>query len=333
MNVAIENIALISTAAEYFGRITSADFKLRSTMVSMAVWATRSYLTLSQRADADLTNVCRAAVVMATIRKWVHTVERDGFSLDLTSDSIRRSMGLHKELDIHAEACKVARNKCLQMRSAARFLEFYKNATASLEEQRRMNTELVEEIANMLSDTSINWEGEFIDCRGEPIMIEGAKEKKGHPGVFEGGILTDDDLYDEDAVETQADRIAETMAQVLEAMHVECERQFSGALTDSKINKLSAYKTSIERCMNAIGVNTNRLAQRQLALEQQLAAAESKLNEGVKSIDQDIEAQMAAAMAHVETAKVEETKPKRRRVPKVEAPLCEELSGKPWSEA
>lgn len=333
MNVAIENIALISTAAEYFGRITSADFKLRSTMVSMAVWATRSYLTLSQRADADLTNVCRAAVVMATIRKWVHTVERDGFSLDLTSDSIRRSMGLHKELDIHAEACKVARNKCLQMRSAARFLEFYKNATASLEEQRRTNTELVEEIANMLSDTSINWEGEFIDCRGEPIMIEGAKEKKGHPGVFEGGILTDDDLYDEDAVETQADRIAETMAQVLEAMHVECERQFSGALTDSKINKLSAYKTSIERCMNAIGVNTNRLAQRQLALEQQLAAAESKLNEGVKSIDQDIEAQMAAAMAHVETAKVEETKPKRHRVPKVEAPLCEELSGKPWSEA
>ena len=315
MNVAIENIALISTAAEYFGRVTGADFKLRSTMVSMAVWATRSYLTLSQRADADLTNVCRAAVVMATIRKWVHTVERDGFSLDLTPDSVRRSMGLHKELDIHAEACSVARNKCLQTRSAAKFLQFYKEAIATLEEKRRMNTELVEEIANMLSDTSISWEGEFIDCRGEPLMIEGAKEKKGHPGVFEGGILSDDDLYDEDAVETQADRIAETMAQVLEAMHVECERQFSSALTDSKINKLSAYKTSIERCMNAIGVNTNRLAQRQVALEQQLKAAEEKVNEGAKSVDQDIAEQMAAAMAHVETAKVEETKPKRRRVP------------------
>ena len=102
MNVAIENIALISTAAEYFGRATGADWKLRSTMVSMAVWATRSYLTLSQRADADLTNVCRAAVVMATIRKWAHTVERDGFSLDLTSDSVRRAMGLNRELDIHA---------------------------------------------------------------------------------------------------------------------------------------------------------------------------------------------------------------------------------------
>ena len=201
------------------------------------------------------------------------------------------------------------------MRSATRFMEFYKNATATLEEQRRTNTELVEEIANMLSDTSISWEGEFIDCRGEPLMIEGAKEKKGHPGVFEGGVLSDDDLYDEDAVETQADRIAETMAQVLEAMHVECERQFSSALTDSKINKLSAYKTSIERCMNAIGVNTNRLAQRQVALEQQLKAAEAKANEGAKSVDDEIEAQMAAAMAHVETAKVEETKPKRRRVP------------------
>lgn len=307
MNVAIENIALISTAAEYFGRITSADFKLRSTMVSMAVWATRSYLTLSQRADADLTNVCRAAVVMATIRKWVHTVERDGFSLDLTSDSIRRSMGLHKELDIHAEACKVARNKCLQMRSAARFLEFYKNAAASLEEQRRMKTELVEEIANMLSDTTLAWEGEFIDARGVSQVLA------------EGEVLSDDDLYDEDAVETQADRIAETMAQVLEAMHVECERQFSGALTDSKINKLSAYKTSIERCMNAIGVNTNRLAQRQIALEAQLKAAEEKLNEGAKAIDNDIEAQMAAAMAHIETAKVEETKPKRRRVPAAQA--------------
>ena len=302
MNVAIENIALISTAAEYFGRATGADWKLRSTLVSMAVWATRSYLTLSQRADADLTNVCRAAVVMATIRKWVHTVERDGFSLDLTSDSVRRAMGLNRELDIHAEACRVARNKCIQMRSATRFMEFYKNATATLEEQRRMNTEMVEEIANMLSDTSVSWDGEFIDARGvSQVLID--------------GVLSDEDLYDEDAVETQADRIAETMAQVLEAMHVECERQFSGALTDSKINKLSAYKTSIERCMNAIGVNTNRLAQRQVALEQQLKAAEEKANEGAKSVDDEIAAQMEAAMAHVETAKVEETKPKRRRVP------------------
>ena len=320
MNVAIENIALISTAAEYFGRATGADWKLRSTMVSMAVWATRSYLTLSQRADADLTNVCRAAVVMATIRKWVHTIEADGFSLDLTSDSVRRAMRLNRELDIHAEACRVARNKCIQMRSATRFMEFYKNATATLEEQRRTNTELVEEIANMLSDTSISWEGEFIDCRGEPMMIKGAKEKPGHPGVFEGGVLSDDDLYDEDAVETQADRIAETMAQVLEAMHVECERQFSGALTDSKINKLSAYKTSIERCMNAIGVNTNRLAQRQVALEAQLKAAEEKANEGAKNVDDEIAAQMeAAAAALAAQATTEEAKPKRRRVPAAQA--------------
>ncbi len=304
MNVAIENIALISTAAEYFGRATGADWKLRSTMVSMAVWGTRNYLALSQRADADLTNVCRAAVVMATIRKWVHTVERDGFSLDLTPDSVRRSMGLHKELDIHAEACSVARNKCLQTRSAAKFLQFYKEAIATLEEKRRMNTELVEEITNMLSDTSVSWDGEFIDARGVSQVIINS-------------VLSDDDLYDEDAVETQADRIAETMAQVLEAMHVECERQFSSALTDSKINKLSAYKTSIERCMNAIGVNTNRLAQRQVALEAQLKAAEEKANEGAKNVDDEIAAQMeaAAAMAHVETAKVEETKPKRRRVP------------------
>lgn len=317
MNVAIENIALISTAAEYFGRATGADWKLRSTMVSMAVWATRSYLTLSQRADADLTNVCRAAVVMATIRKWVHTIEADGFSLDLTSDSVRRAMGLNRELDIHAEACSVARNKCIQMRSATRFMEFYKNATATLEGQRRTNTELVEEIANMLSDTSVTWEGEFIDCRGEPLLVKGVKETRlgSDCYVFTGGVLSDDDLYDEDAVETQADRIAETMAQVLEAMHVECERQFSGALTDSKINKLSAYKISIERCMNAIGVNTNRLAQRQVTLEQQLKAAEAKVNEGAKSINQDIEAQMAAAMAHVETAKIEEAKSNRRHVP------------------
>ena len=307
MNVAIENIALISTAAEYFGRATGADWKLRSTMVSMAVWATRSYLTLSQRADADLTDVCRAAVVMATIRKWVHTIEADGFSLDLTSDSVRRAMGLNRELDIHAEACRVARNKCIQMRSAARFMEFYKNATATLEEQRRMNTELVEEIANMLSDTTVAWEGEFIDARGVSHVLA------------EGEVLSDDDLYDEDAVETQADRIAETMAQVLEAMHVECERQFSGALTDSKINKLSAYKTSIERCMNAIGVNTNRLAQRQVALEAQLKAAEEKVNEGAKAIDNDIEAQMEAAAALAAQATTEETKPKRRRVPAAQA--------------
>lgn len=306
MNVTIQNIALISTAAEYFDRATGASWKLRSTMVSMAVWATRSYLTLSQRADADLTNVCRAAIIMATIRKWVHTIESDGFSLDLTTDSVRRAMGLNRELDIHAEACRVARNKCIQMRSATRFTEFYKNATVTLEEQRIRNEGLVEEIANMLSDTSVYWDGEFIDTLGVS-------------SVLCGEMLNDDDLYDEGAVETQADRISETMAQILEAMHAECERQFSAALTDSKIAKLGAHKEAIERCMNAIGVSTTRLAQRQLALEQQLAAAESKLNEGVKSIDQDIEAQMAAAMAHVETAKVEEAKPKRRRVPAAQA--------------
>lgn len=306
MNVTIQNIALISTAAEYFDRATGAGWKLRSTMVSMAVWATRSYLTLSQRADADLTNVCRAAVVMATIRKWVHTIESDGFSLDLTTDSVRRAMGLNRELDIHAEACRVARNKCIQMRNATRFTEFYKNATVTLEEQRIRNEGLVEEIANMLSDTSVYWDGEFIDTLGVS-------------SVLCGEMLNDDDLYDEGAVETQADRISETMAQILEAMHAECERQFSAALTDSKIAKLGAHKQAIERCMNAIGVSTTRLAQRQLALEQQLAAAEGKLNEGVKSIDQDIEAQMAAAMAHVETAKVEEAKPKRRRVPAAQA--------------
>ena len=306
MNVTIQNIALISTAAEYFDRATGASWKLRSTMVSMAVWATRSYLTLSQRADADLTNVCRAAVVMATIRKWVHTIESDGFSLDLTTDSVRRAMGLNRELDIHAEACRVARNKCIQMRSATRFTEFYKNASATLEEQRLHNEGLVEEIANMLSDTSVYWDGEFIDTLGVSHVLIGSN-------------LTDDDLYDEGAVETQADRINETMAQILEAMHAEYERQFSAALTDGKIAKLGAHKEAIERCMNAIGVSTTRLAQRQLALEQQLAAAESKLNEGVKSIDQDIEAQMAAAMAHVETAKVEEAKPKRRRVPAAQA--------------
>ena len=327
MNVTIQNIALISAAAEYFDRPTGAGWKLRSTMVSMAVWATRSYLTLSQRADADLTNVCRAAVVMATIRKWVRTIESDGFSLDLTPDSVRRamglnrSMGLNREPDLHAEACRVARNKCIQMRNATRFTEFYKNAFVTLEEQRIHNEGLVEEIANMLSDTSVTWEGEFIDCRGETLMIKGVKETRLGEDcyIFTGGVLSDDDLYDEDAVETQADRISETMAQILEAMHAECERQFGAALTDSKIAKLGAHKEAIERCMNAIGVSTTRLAQRQLALEQQLAAAESKLNEGVKSIDQDIEAQMAAAMAHVETAKVEEAKPKRRRVPKVEA--------------
>lgn len=306
MNVTIQNIALISTAAEYFDRATGAGWKLRSTMVSMAVWATRGYLTLSQRADADLTNVCRAAIVMATIRKWVHTIESDGFSLDLTTDSVRRAMGLNRELDIHAEACRVARNKCIQMRNATRFTEFYKNATATLEEQRIRNEGLVEEIANMLSDTSVYWDGEFIDTLGVS-------------SVLCGEMLNDDDLYDEGAVETQADRISETMAQILEAMHAECERQFSAALTDSKIAKLGAHKQAIERCMNAIGVSTTRLAQRQLALEQQLAVAESKLNEGVKSIDQDIEAQMAAAMAHVDTAKVEEAKPKRRRVPAAQA--------------
>lgn len=305
----ISSLPLITSAAEYFDRDTGAAWKLRSLFTNMAVWAARSYLNLRDNETADLSNLCAAIVRLGTIRKICHTVQADGFMLDMTGDAVRRTLGLHKELDLHAEACRVARQKCMQRRSATQFQAFYNMAMTALVETRERNELLVEEIASTLADNSIDWDGEFIDTRGvSHNLIQ--------------GTLTDDDLYDEDAIERNLDQIEETIAAILESMHSECERRMFSALTTRNIDKLSGFLSSIESMMTVVGLNKEAVAKRQVNLQAQMAAAEAeataKANAQMKEI---LEQEQAMAEQMAQAAKAEEEKPKRERrhVPKAEA--------------
>lgn len=306
----ISSLPLITSAAEYFDRDTGAAWKLRSLFTNMAVWAARSHLNLRDNETADLSNVCASAVRLATIRKICHTVQADGFMLDMTGDAVRRTLGLHKELDLHAEACRVARQKCMQRRQATQFQAFYNTAMTALVETRERNELLVEEIASTLADNSIEWFGEFIDNRGMPTLYP------------DGSKITDDDLYDEDAIERNIDQIEETIATILESMHSECERRMFGALTTRQIDKLSGFLGSIESMMSVVGINKEAMAKRQVNLQAQMAAAEAeataKANAQMKEI---LEQEQALAEQMAQTAKAEEEKPKRERrhVPKAEA--------------
>lgn len=304
----IENLPLITSAAEYFDRDTGAAWKLRSLFVNMAVWAARSFINLRDNEAADLSNVCAAAVRLATIRKIAHAVQADGFMLDMTGDAVRRTLGLNKELNLHAEACRVARQKCMQRRSATQFELFYKQAMQSLMETRDRNEQLVEEIASTLADDHIEWDGEFIDTRGMPTLYK------------VGSKLMDEDLYDEDSIERNLDQIDETVAAILESMHSECERRLAAALTTRQIDKLSGFLSSIETMMTTIGVNKEAVAKRQVALQAQVAAAEAKAEEQANAQMAEIMAQEQAMAAQLaEAAQVQEAKPKRRHVKAEEA--------------
>ena len=159
----------------------------------------------------------------------------------------------------------------------------------------------MEAIANLISDSSFAWDGEFIDFRGYDVVLK------------HGSALDDTDLYDDASVELQADRLSETVAAILETMHIECEAELASALTIAKITRLSAYSEGIQQMMKIVGIDTAKLARRQVELETQLEKEMAKVTEKVKSLDADIEGEISKMLAQ-EEQQAEPTKPKRRMV-------------------
>lgn len=288
-NLVIANIALISDAAEYFDRKIGSAWKLRATITNALVWAANRLVTLTGNNEASQDLIDNAKTQLATLRIWAKDIDSSGLTLDLLHGSVRRTLGLERKIEPHDEACRVARDKCQRARSAARFKEFYDAARTALDEQHRRREEAVEEIVNLLSDSGF-------------------------------GDATDADLYDENAVEVQFDRICDALANVLEAMHVQCDAELSAAIVTSKIQRLEGYMTSIEQMMDIVGVDKSKLAKRQVALEAAMKAAEAAIFATVKSIDEDIEGEITKMMIEQEEAKVEpKPKAKRKHVPATEA--------------
>ena len=301
MNEVINNLGQIAAAAEYFDRKIGSGWKLRAAITNAVVWAANRVWTLQNDEQAPREMLCKAMITLATLRCWTRDVDSTALSLDLTPGAVRRTLGLERKIDAHDEACRVARTKCIQRRSAAKFQEFYNAAIQALDDQRKAREAAVESIANLISDNGFSWEGEFTDMRGYDVLLSN------------GSFLDDTDLYDDDSVELQADRLAETVAAVLEGMHLECEAELAAALTTAKINRLSAYAQGIDQMMKIVGIDTNKLARRQVELERQLDSELHKVEAKIKSVDADIEGEITKMMAQQDAERQEQTKPKRER--------------------
>ena len=278
MNKIITNLALIADAAEYFDRKIGSAWKIRATLTNMVVYAARSLIYARKAEDRE--RECKAMVVLATLRCWVEDANGSGLVLDLTPGAVARTLGIGRNTDPHAEACRIARAKCLQRRNAADFKNFYNEAFNQLEEQEARKVADVEEIANLISDDSFEYEGEFTDNRGVSIM---------HMNLT---TLPDTDLYDEDSVERQLDTLAEGLGNTLENMYIECKRELAGAITTTKINRLEGYFNGIKQMMSIVGVDTEKMADRQLKLEQLVQVEMDKIDTAIVDVDAQIEQQM-----------------------------------------
>ena len=301
MNEVINNLGQIAAAAEYFDRKTGAAWKLRAVITNAVVWAANRVWTLQNDENAPREMLCKAMITLATLRCWARDVDSTALSLDLTPGAVRRTLGLERKIDAHDEACRVARTKCIQRRSAGKFQEFYNAAIQALDDQRKAREAAVESIANLISDNGFSWEGEFTDMRGYDVLLS------------KGSFLDDTDLYDDDSVELQTDRLAETVAGVLEGMCLECEADLAAALTTTKINRLSAYAQGIDQMMKIVGIDTAKLARRQVELERQLDSELNKVEAKIKTVDADIEGEISKLMAQQDAEPQEPTKPTRER--------------------
>lgn len=277
MNTIITNLPLIADAAEYFDRRTMAAWRIRSSITSSLVWAANSLVNAMKGDDPAI--IQRAQIVMATLRCWMRDCNQSSFVLDLTPPAVRKTLGLDKEIDVHAEACKQARQKCMQLRSASRFKEFYDKAVLQLTMQRAKREENVAEISDILADSGFVLHGEFTDMRGYTAM-------------YSEEFVSDEELYDDESVIVQTDRLAEVIGNALEAMYEVCDADLANAITSSKISRLTGYMTGITAMFPIVGVDTHRMAERKSKLEAQIAALEGQVNKSNEELQAEISAQV-----------------------------------------
>lgn len=297
-NLVITNITLIADAAEYFDRKIGSAWKIRAAMTNMLVWAANRIITMEKNKNTEPDQLVDARVTLATLRVWAQDMNTTSLTLDLLHGSIRRTLGLEREVYPHEEACRVARDKCQRARSAARFTEFYNAAREALDEQRRQREEAVESIAWLLSQNGFP-ASDLV--KTDSLVVTNQDE-----------FVADEEIYDENMVEYQFDQLSERIANVLESMHVQCDAELSAAIVTHKINRLSSFMTAIESMMDIVGVDKSKLARRQVALEKQMADAEAKIKASMQDINADIEGEITKMMAQQEPQ--EQTKPKRRMV-------------------
>lgn len=301
MNKIVNNLAQIADAAEYFDRKTGAAWKIRGALTNMAVWACNSYL-YAVKAD-NIERIARSMVEVSTLRSWVHDSNCNAFTLDLTPSAVARTLGLERVVDVHEEACRSARQKCIQTRSALHFKKYYDAAIAAFEEQRRARQENVDRITALLSDADWSLSGPLVDHFATFMGMKFVSE------------ASDLDLYDDQAVERQADQLAETVGNALEAMYDVCEAELAAAITADKVQRLTSYHRAINNMLVITGVDMKKLGERRAKLEAAIEAQIATASQSVQDIDASI-AEQITAMIEQEVAEPVKPAKKMQRIKK-----------------
>ena len=284
MNPLVTNIALIAQPAEYFDKQTGAAWKLRNFFTNQLVWAAFSLKRMNDTRDTtsevSLEALHQQMTLVSTLRMWVRDVSNTALTLDLTPANVGKTLGLDRQVDTHEEACRTARMKCQQLRSAKNFKQYYERARDAHEENMKQRRDAVEEITDLCSDQGYYMHGEFCHPNGTREMIE--------------GFVSDEHLADDGAIEERVDRLAETLGNVLESLYDCCDMELSSAITVNKVSRLSGYMQSILSMMTIAGVDTKRLKQRREALNAQIDKEIGDVTQSIADIIAEIDALQAA---------------------------------------
>ena len=312
MNKTIINLSMIANAAEYFDRKTGAAWKIRGSLTNMLVWSANSLIYSLETGDAE--RIFNSRVELATLRCWMRDSNSSSFILDLTPTAIARTLGLERQVDIHKGAERIARNKCMLARSAARFVEYYKAAVAAAEEQRKVRESRVSMIADLVQDHSFALSIADKDCM---VSFHDYNPRE------LGDAICDEDLYNDESVERQRDTLNEVVGNALESMYEVCDYELTAAITTDKVNRLSAYKTAIEHMFNIVGIDTKKLAVRRAKLEAAVDAAAKDQANSIKELD----AQIAGEISKMVDAEKQAPAPKKQSMRRVkQQDLAKELA-------
>lgn len=302
MNKTVTNLTLIADAAEYF-RNNTAAFRIRSTLTSMGVWAANAFLNVTNDPKAEAQRVFEAMTKLATIRTWLRDSNTSSFVLDLTTTAVENQLGLNKVVDEHEEAKRIARQKMKQTLSTSKekYMQYYKAAKQALEEQTKKRRERVEEITNLLSDTSFTVTDDVRDYAASFLNFDMQQS------------MQDCDLYDDNYVERESDRLDQTVGVACESLLLDINAAYDATVVEKTINKLAGYKKAVLSMMDVIGVDTKRLAERAehrnkawSDIESELDAKEAISNAQLDALESELQDELSEPKA--------EDKPKRKRV-------------------
>ena len=313
MHQIIANLTLVADAAEKGDKATSAAWRIRSSLTNMMVWAANALL-YALKTDS-LEARAKAMITLATLRVWKRDCCESSFTLDLTPAAVRKTLGLERVIDVTEEAKREAARKCRQNRSAARFTEYYKAALNAFEERRKEREARVEEIANLLADNSFELDMPLADTLNSFFGVN--VHEVGKTGVVYKSFLTDEELYDDSFVETQLDTISEVVANASEALYEYWDGVYASSIIEDRATRAKGYRDAAAAMMQIVGVDVTRLAERKAKLEALLKEQAAAIDSENKSLDEQIEAQLAEinAPAPEPAPAPAASKPKRKRVP------------------